>query len=105
MTHGKLKRYITAQSLSNSLQVKTMLARSILIRMEQEKLVERGSQSSFLGYKVIFAGKLEISLHDSEGKALTFFMLPDSNRALIRKAVQYCKYTLHAVISLICIRV
>lgn len=72
MTHGKLKRYITAQSLANSLQVKIMLARSILIRMEQEKLVECGAQSSFLGYKVIFAGKPEISLHYIADMALTF---------------------------------
>jgi hypothetical protein len=96
-THGKLKRHITPLALGKALGVSLLNAKSLLFRMEHEKLVEKGPQSSYLGFKVNFTG----ICHCTPGYISKLIWRRTSsweeeNRALVRHAVQHAA-NLHQV--------
>ncbi|KAH9086808.1 hypothetical protein Ae201684P_000226 [Aphanomyces euteiches] len=67
LVHGKMRRHISVHTLAKCLSWSMYFAKSVLMRMHNEKLIDMEQEVAFDGYKVI---------------------IDEANRPLIRKAIQ-----------------
>ena len=59
LVHGKMRRHISVHTLAKCLSWSMYFAKSVLMRMHNEKLIDMEQEVAFDGYKVIIDGKLQ----------------------------------------------